>query len=434
MKPADTVRFAFRALTDRKLRAVLTIIAITIGPATIVSLVAATQGYSNATTSQFSSLGATSVFVTPVGRSFTLTDSVLAEIQGLAGVSAVVPYQQMSGTVTQGGESVSYQILATNLTALKEFFPTLSLGSGSLPSPSDLTGAAVGYSVANPGISGAENLTVNDVVGVSGIRSGSFIGGGGAGFAGFARSGSSSQSSGGSAWTFVVTGVFGSYGQGLVINPDTTIFIPLQEGEQIIHSAAYTGAVVVASSPSDVQQVDSELSTAFGQEIRATSVTSLVSTIQSVSSGATSLLEIVAGTSVIVAFIGILTTMLTTVLERTNEIGVMKALGSTSRGILAVFLTEAVITGFLGGVLGAVSGSVLSYFVIGALNGNGLAGLARIGVASRAGSTALAISPAISPALILLALGIATAVGTLGGLIPAWRASRLTPVEALHRS
>ena len=77
LKIKDQFRFAFRAMADRRLRTTLTIIGILIGPATIVALDAATQGYSNASAAQFSKLGATTLFVSPSARGFSLTQADL---------------------------------------------------------------------------------------------------------------------------------------------------------------------------------------------------------------------------------------------------------------------------------------------------------------------------------------------------------------------
>jgi putative ABC transport system permease protein len=453
MRPLDLFRFSVRALRERKLRAVLTIIGIVIGPATIVALVGATQGYSNASTSQFSSLGATALYVSPVGRGFSLTSSTVTEIQGLDYVSQVLPYQQMSGQVTQGGGTVSVSIIALNLSQINQVFPSLSLNQGSLPTASDTVGAVLGNSIAYPDIKDATNASVDSVIAVSDIRTSLFVTFSGAGGGSFSFSGASPSASSGTTRSFVVRGIYNSFGQGLNINPDDSIFIQLSAGEQILHKEAYTGLIVLASSPKTVTQVEDELTSAFGEDIRATAVTSLLSTIESTEARTATLLEAVAATSVAVAFIGIMTTMFTTVLERTTEIGLLKALGESSRGILFSFIAEAAFTGFLGGAIGAGVGVVLSFFVISALSGtlrlpggggfgggaatvvrSGAAGFAGVSAAASSSTSTIAITPAISPELILLAMLLATFIGTLGGLMPAWRASRLTPVEALHRS
>jgi putative ABC transport system permease protein len=121
---------------------------------------------------------------------------------------------------------------------------------------------------------------------------------------------------------------------------------------------------------------------------------------------------------------------------------------------MLVFMAEAVVTGLIGGFIGAGAGYMLSFLVIGALSGTlrvpGFGGGARVTTAAasaRGGggasfgapaassaSTTLTITPAITPEIILIAILLAVAVGTFGGLIPAWRASRLNPVEALRRS
>ena len=439
MRASDLFKFAFKALGERKLRAVLTIVGIVIGPATIVALVGATQGYSNATTARFETLGANTIFVTPVGRGFSLTSTTVQEIQSLPGVSHAVPYHQVSGQVSEGGSTVNVNIYALDLSELTTIMPSLGLQQGSLPSSSDPVGAAIGSSIAYPGIQGAQNITVNQVITVSSIRTLSLVTF--VGEAGLASGGSGGGSSG-TERSFVIRGVFSSFGQSFLIDPDGSIFISTAAGQGLLHSSTYSGVVVVASSSAAVTQVTSELSSDFGQNVRSTSVTSLLSTIQSVSQGATTLLEAVAGTSVIVAFVGIMTTMLTSVLERTTEIGVLKALGASSRSIMLAFIAEASVTGLIGGLVGAGVGAGLSFVVISYLSGSlnigglGLGGRTAVrgAATSSAASSTLTITPAITPELMVIAVVIALAVGTIGGILPAWRASRLTPVEALHRS
>jgi len=451
MRPLDLFKFALKALRERKLRAVLTIIGIVIGPATIVALVGATQGFSSASSARFQNLGATTIYVSPVGRGFSLTTSTVQEIQGLPDVAYAVPYQEASGQITQGGDTVNIEIYALDLSQLSHIFPTLTLGQGSVPGDDDVVGAAIGHSIAYPDIADATNITVGQVISTSGVRSSQFISFTGGG--GFSAPGTSSSSASTSR-SFVVRGIFDSFGQGLLFNPDDSIFIQQSAGQAVLHTSTYNGVVVVASSASTVTTVSNELTATFGDDIRATSVTSLTSTIQSITQGVSTLLEAVAGTSVIVAFVGIMTTMLTSVLERTTEIGVLKSLGASSRSIMLAFITEASVTGLIGGLVGAGAGAALSYLIISLLSGSlrlggagfgggaaaasraGAAGFAGGGLASAAtsASSTLTITPVITPELLVIAVLIATAVGTLGGILPAWRASRLTPVEALHRS
>lgn len=434
------MKFAWKAMKDRKLRTALTIMGIVIGPATIVALLGATQGFSNAVAAQFEKTGTTSIFVNPAGRGATITASDLAIYQNMTGVRAVVPFWLNQGSVTQGSQVAAVQILSADFSKLGLVLPGLNLSAGAYPGSNDLGGAAVGYSVAYPNVVGATNTTVGQLVTVTFSEFGGFGGTGATGVR-----------------TFAVRGVFDQFGQGFLINPDNTIFVSLETGQSMLHTNYYTGLVVVATSADTVSEVTSEITAEFGTSVRVTAVSSILSTIQSITSGIGTILGSIGGISVLVAFIGIMTTMFTTVVERTKEIGVLKAIGYSSGNILSVFLVEALVTGFLGGVIGAGTGVALSYLIVsvfsrgfsfgggggggggfGGGGGNVVNGAAAKGaaVATRAAPSAtgtLTIVPSISPELIILAVGLASAVGMLAGFLPAWRASRLTPVEALRK-
>lgn len=430
-------------MTNRKLRTTLTIIGIIIGPATIVSLVAATQGYSNAASAQFDKLGATTLFVSPAGRGFSFTSNNVPQISNLSGVADVVPYQELSGRISQGGETVSTQIIAANLTQLDGVFPSLSILNGSLPDPTSLNGAIIGYSVAYPGLSGATNASLDQILSVSNVGSGG-------GVFSFGPQGGPSASST-TTKSFIVDGIYSQFGQGFFVNPDTAIFIPISSGESLLHSDTYSGVMVIATSVNAVSEVSTELTTLFGQNVRITTVSSILSTIQSVTQSTGTLLASVGSISVLVAFIAIMTTEFTSVMERTKEIGILKALGANARTILLNFISESLVTGLVGGIIGAGIGGGLSFLIVGYLGSNSLAGLTRglggggggrvisggrgaVSSAATSSGATVHITPAITPELVLLAIALATVVGGLAGLLPAWRASRLTPVEALRAS
>ncbi len=126
----------------------------------------------------------------------------------------------------------------------------------------------------------------------------------------------------------------------------------------------------------------------------------------------------IAAISLFVGGIGIANTMYTSVLERTKEIGTMKAVGARRKDILAVFLTESAVLGLVGGVIGAIIGLSLAFLVA-------------FGVQSA--FSGLNFSVAISYPLLSLSILFSLVVGVISGILPAIQASRLSPVEALRK-
>lgn len=109
-------------------------------------------------------------------------------------------------------------------------------------------------------------------------------------------------------------------------------------------------------------------------------------------------------------------TMYTSVSQRTNEIGVMKAIGATDRQILALFVTESAIIGLVGGLIGTSIGYGISI------------GAGRLITAT----AALPISVSVSPGLVAGAMGFSMITGVLSGILPARKAAKMEPVDALR--
>ena len=122
------------------------------------------------------------------------------------------------------------------------------------------------------------------------------------------------------------------------------------------------------------------------------------------------LVAVIASISLVVGGIGIMNIMLVSVTERTREIGIRMAVGATPGDVLRQFLIEAVVLAWLGGLIGIVLGVV-----------------AAVGLAHFADWPAI-----VSPSIILLAFAVSAAVGIFFGFYPAWKASRLDPIEALR--
>jgi len=126
----------------------------------------------------------------------------------------------------------------------------------------------------------------------------------------------------------------------------------------------------------------------------------------------------IAAISLLVGGIGIANTMFTSVLERTKEIGTMKAVGAKNSDILLIFLIESGLLGLIGGIIGASLGIGLAFAVSGIAN-------------SSLGTTILKVS--ISWPLVFASIGFSLIIGMLSGIIPAIQASKLSPVEALRK-
>jgi putative ABC transport system permease protein len=134
-------------------------------------------------------------------------------------------------------------------------------------------------------------------------------------------------------------------------------------------------------------------------------------------SSMTTFLLAIAAVSLVVGSIGIANTMFTSVLEKTKEIGIMKAIGARNKDILLIFLFNAAFIGLVGGVLGIILGTMMSGFMPALMGGlpMGRGGIAIVTFNS-----------------IAMALSVSVGVGILAGIIPAYQASKLRPVDALR--
>jgi putative ABC transport system permease protein len=119
--------------------------------------------------------------------------------------------------------------------------------------------------------------------------------------------------------------------------------------------------------------------------------------------------------------------MIVSLIERTREIGILKALGMKSRTVLGIFLCESIIIGLIGAVVGIVLGWGLANIVARVFGRGGL-----IGGTGGGGGAVLSITPILSPEVFVLALGFGIGVSVIFALYPAWRASKLKPVDALR--
>jgi putative ABC transport system permease protein len=226
--------------------------------------------------------------------------------------------------------------------------------------------------------------------------------------------------------SFRVVGAYAAKGELGHFNPDDQIVIPYTTAmHQLPPRRDYVQTVIVeAFRRGDLDRISADIGRLLRQRHRlqageqddfeVQNMTEILETAQAVSLGMTLFLGTVAAISLIVGGIGIMNIMLATVAERTREIGIRKAIGAKDRDILRQFLIETLVVTLGGGLLGLLLGWGL---MVGA---------------SLAIRQFLELSPTLQWWVVGLSTAIALLVGLVSGLYPAFRASRLNPVEALR--
>jgi putative ABC transport system permease protein len=192
--------------------------------------------------------------------------------------------------------------------------------------------------------------------------------------------------------------------------------------------------IIVKLKSDDKAVIDSTakaIREALGSGVTVTSSTAVLNIISNVFSTIELFLAGIAAISLLVAGIGIMNIMIVSVMERTREIGILKALGMKNRQVLLIFLCEAAIIGFLGTLIGIGAGWSLAQIVVRIFgSSSGAGGLRQAGQAVVSNGTT--ITPVLTPTVILGAIVFGLAVTMLFALYPAWIAAKLKPVEALR--
>ena len=206
---------------------------------------------------------------------------------------------------------------------------------------------------------------------------------------------------------------------------DDMIFVPYTTAQRVSQTMAssYGGVLVSDDLATEgknilVEEIESILHSESGYFI--TSMSEMLETMTSMINMVFTILTAIAAISLLVGGIGIMNIMMVSVTERTREIGIRKALGAKERSILALFVTEAAVTSALGGVIGIAMGYLLSAL------GNQILQILNVAL-NDAGFT---IVPSVTS--VIVAFGISVGIGVLFGYLPAKRAARLNPIEALR--
>ncbi len=440
MRVLDQFSYAGNSIKTRKTRAGLTTLGITIGIAAIVALLALSNGFQAAITDQFEKGFSTNTLtVTKNSGGFGggtsnpdfqlyVNDSDI--IAGLSPhINLVVPHVQQPPrgcNVTVGGKNYTINtVVGVNFTAYNELYPTtFATTNGSIPKEDTNTSIVIGYKIANDPL----NFKVGDSFNLTWFEYDHF---------GIATASHN--------LTTIVAAILPEIGGfGLAGPSDNAIYLQITPAISYFQTNITSSITVrLDSDTTDViNEVTNAIETAYNHQVSVLSSTAILNTISTIFSFITIFIGAIAGISLVVAGIGIMNVQITSVLERTREIGILKAIGAKDRTILSVFLFETLLIGLLGAGLGIGLGWVLSTIfgrVIGGLvggggtfggGGNPFGGGGGGGAASTFSN--IAISPILTPELIMWAIVFGIIVAIVFGLYPARRASRLKPVEALR--
>jgi putative ABC transport system permease protein len=227
------------------------------------------------------------------------------------------------------------------------------------------------------------------------------------------------------ARSFVVRGVMKPTGNPTI---DNAVVFNEDAGSALMHkSGKYDGFLVAAQSGEFVKNVEEEIRKLYGNDIGVTSPEAILKTIRELTGGFTVFILGIALVALLVGAVGIITTLYTSVMERTKEIGTMKAIGAQSSNILSLFMAEALMIGILGATFGLLAGIAGGYVLI--------AGLGSAGGSDEGGTSngPTNISPVFLPTDLATVWGISVGLSLIAGIYPAWKASRLSPIVALRR-
>ncbi|MEF3692280.1 MAG: ABC transporter permease [Candidatus Moraniibacteriota bacterium] len=399
----DLIQEVLWSLMGNKVRSGLTILGIVIGIASVITMVGIGQGSKKTIEAQIESIGSNLIMIMPGSQSVggvrqasgsaeSLTeDDVAALEEKVSSIKAIAPSISGSYQVTAKGNNTRTSVVGT--TPAYSSVKNVTVETGVFFTENQVKSTA---KVAVIGPDTRDDLFGENVnpIGQT-IRINQII--------------------------FQVIGVTKSKGGSGFNNQDDIIYIPLKTAESYLSGSKYLSNINITVNSQDEMTLAEEEITAVlleshgienedDADFRTMNQNDIISTASSITGTFTILLASIAGISLLVGGIGIMNMMLTTVTERTREIGLRKAVGVRKLFINLQFLAEAVALTFIGGIVGVILGLVASYVL----------------------TTFFSVSSSISLTSIILAFGVSAIVGIVFGFYPARRAANLSPIEALR--
>jgi putative ABC transport system permease protein len=404
MMVIDLFKETFWSLAGNKVRSGLTILGIVIGIASVITMVAIGQGAKTSIQNNIESIGSNLLVVYPgaqrsgrvsSGRGSAETlkledaDAIKNEIQG---VKAVAPEISGRYQIIAKGNNTNTQVTGTNSAYAQVRNIVISFGAfiNDNQVKSSAKVAVLGAS-ARDDLFGENVNAVGQTIRINNLD-------------------------------FTVVGITKAKGGSGFSNPDDAVYIPISTARNYLSGSEYLSSISIAAADQNVMAAVQENITALllkkhkitdasKADFNLMNQNDILSTATSITGTFTVLLSSIAGISLLVGGIGIMNMMLTTVTERTREIGLRKAVGIRRIYINLQFLAEAVALTFIGGALGVLLGWGASVLVTKFVS---------------------SLVTEISMSSVLLAFGVSAGVGIIFGFYPARRAANLSPITALR--
>ncbi len=437
MRTRDVFGYSFSAIKLRKLRAGLTTLGVVIGIAAIVALLSITQGLQNTITMQLETGLATDTLIVSPGRSFFSeggagvgsgfgdgNSDFKLFINDTETINALYPDIELSAARIQRTVYIQtpergflINVIGIDFAEYTDLYSTTFIAeSGAINVNPENSEVVIGKTLQDPWENGTLLFNVNDEVEIIWTNA-------------------TARPPKNESYTGQITAVLkeiGGFGFGGL--SDMGVYIPISQAQSFFDTDECNQIIVklADSNQATIDSVSELITDAFNGEVSVISSTAVLNLLGSVFSIIQLFLAGIAAISLLVAGIGIMNIMIVSLIERTREIGILKALGMKSRTVLMIFLGESVIIGLIGAVLGLGLGWVLANVVAVVFSGGGpFAGIGG-SQATRVGASGMDIIPVLTPTVLIGALGFGIGVSVIFALYPAWRASKLKPVEALR--
>ncbi|MGW0434326.1 ABC transporter permease [Micromonospora sp. NPDC003197] len=415
----EILRFAVRGVTANKLRSALTMLGVLIGVGAVILLVAVGNGSAKQITDRITALGSNTITVQSTSRGGSSSTAITVEIANALKDPVLAPDVKSVSPVVTTSTTLTYQGTEHSVQQFLGSYPTYFAATNAP------VGRGVAFSTADVD-QGRRVVVIGQTVAEELFPDTDPIG--------------KEVTAGGALFTVVGVLREKSSSSGFQDANDVVV-APLTAVQQTLTGyGAVSSVIVEAASSAKVSAAEAQVATILDQRLKVATTSTgsrggsgtgsagrgssgsgsssspyriqnaaqLLETQTETAQTFTVLLGAVAGISLLVGGIGITNIMLVTVTERTREIGIRKALGAPRRVILTQFLAEATMLSLVGGGLGVAAALIGSQFTI------------------------VGVKPVIVPSSIVLALGVSVAIGLFFGSVPASRAARLRPIDALR--